>query len=201
MHSFPSFANSTRRALFIARQGALFTPPARGFARSMADISFQQGAIDALFYAGQHGWRIYLFGTELAVAEGRQTLAAWQTLEAGILENLRAHGVTVARSYAATDKPGGVPGHDKESVYAAPNTGVMHHARQHDEISLEDSWVFATDVESLIAGWRSGCRTVGLGLPRIATSGDLSIEPDLVARDLASALATLGLRPPLRHTA
>ena len=97
----------------------------------------------------------------------KAVLKGFEAIEAGHLDMLRAQGVKIARSYAAVDRVGGVEGHDKESVYATPNTGVMHHARQNDGINLDDSWVIAGDVESLISGWRAGCHTAGVGLPRL----------------------------------
>jgi len=190
-----------QRALFIARWDVVLQKPTFGHARSMTDVSFLPGAVDALFHAGQMGWKIYLFGNEDQVPDGRQTLEEWLAIDAGILEHLRSHGVQITRSYAATEHPEGVPPYDKESVYALPNTGVMHHARQEDGIDLEESWVVGNDVLSLVAGWRAGCRTAGVATPRIMQEGNLSVEPDLIGLDLGHTLASMGARPPLRRSA
>jgi histidinol phosphatase-like enzyme len=167
----------------------------------MADVSFLPGATDALFHAGQQGWQIYLFGNEDQVPDGRQSLEDWLAIDAGILEHLRSHGVQITRSYAATERPDGVPPYDKESVYALPNTGVMHHARQEDGIDLDESWVVANDVLSLVAGWRAGCHTAGVATPRIMQAGNLSVEPELIGLDLGHTLASMGARPPIRRSA
>lgn len=201
MNHFPTLKNLSKRALFIARWDVLIERPERGYPTSLDEVVFRPGAVDALFYAGQLGWHLYLFADEMQVPDGKQSYAQWQAIEAGILDMLRAQGVKIARSYAAVDRVGGVEGHDKESVYATPNTGVMHHARQNDGINLDDSWVIAGDVESLISGWRAGCHTAGVGLPRIARSGPLSVEPEVLGPDLAHTLAALGARPPLRKSA
>jgi len=190
-----------RRALFIARWNVVLQKPTFGHARTMADVSFLPGATDALFHAGQQGWQIYLFGNEDQVPDGRQSLEDWLAIDAGILEHLRSHGVQITRSYAATERPDGVPPYDKESVYALPNTGVMHHARQEDGIDLDESWVVASDVLSLVAGWRAGCHTAGVATPRIMQAGNLSVEPELIGLDLEHTLASMGARPPIRRSA
>jgi len=190
-----------RRALFIARWNVVLQKPTFGHARTMADVSFLPGVTDALFHAGQQGWQIYLFGNEDQVPDGRQSLEDWLAIDAGILEHLRSHGVQITRSYAATERPEGVPPYDKESVYALPNTGVMHHARQEDGIDLDESWVVANDVLSLVAGWRAGCHTAGVATPRIMQEGNLSVEPELIGRDLAHTLASMGARPRIRRSA
>ena len=190
-----------RRALFIARWNVVLQKPTFGHARTMADVSFLPGATDALFHAGQQGWQIYLFGNEDQVPDGRQSLEDWLAIDAGILEHLRSHGVQITRSYAATERPDGVPPYDKESVYALPNTGVMHHARQEDGIDLDESWVVANDVLSLVAGWRAGCHTAGVATPRIMQADNLSVEPELIGLDLGHTLASMGARPPIRRSA
>jgi len=66
----------------------------------------------------------------------------------------------------------------------------LFHAAQEDGIELRESWVIASDVDELAAGWRAGCRTAKVGTGR-ARRDELEVEPDLVAGDLASALAEL----------
>lgn len=200
MSRVPNFTSLTRRALFVARRDVLYTCKG-AYPRNLSEVEYVPGAIDALFYAGQLGWRIYLFDNEDQVADGSQADSQWQLIEDGIVEHLRSQGVNVVRSYSAIDRIGGVEGHDKESVYTTPNTGVMHHARQSEGIHLEDSWVVASNVESLVSGWRAGCATAGVGLPRIASSGPLTIEPDVTGSDLTHTLAAMGARPPLRKRA
>lgn len=197
----PFLNRRPRRALFIARWDVLLEKPKSGYARSTADISFLPGAADALFHAGQQGWQIYLFSNEDQIPDGKQTLEEWQAIDAFVVEHLRTRGVTVTRTYAATERPDGVAPYNHESVYALPNTGVMHHARQEDSVDLEESWVVASDVLSLVAGWRAGCRTAGVATERILQQDNLVVEPELIGATLEHTLAALAAHPAARRIA
>lgn len=150
--------------------------------------TFTAGAVDALFHARQAGWNVYLIGNVEDVAFGRASLESWKTFESELHEALRCAGVTVTRSYAATDHPEGVPGHDKDSVFLLPNTGAMYHAAQVDGIRLRDTWVVGDSTLELVAGWRAGCRLAGVRTGEGLQDGHLQVEPDVFADDLAGAL-------------
>ena len=90
--------------------------------------------------------------------------------------------------YEAVRPPRGKGKHQRDSVFRFPNTGALYHAAQEDAIELRESWVVSADTDELAAGWRAGCRTACVGTkPR--KQGDLAVEPDLAAGDLAGALA------------
>ena len=101
MSQFPTLKDLSRRALFIARWDVLIERPERGFPTSLDEVVFRPGAIDALFYAGQAGWQLYLFGDEPQVPDGKQSYAQWQAIEAGILDRLRAQGVKITAAEEA----------------------------------------------------------------------------------------------------
>jgi histidinol phosphatase-like enzyme len=103
---------------------------------------------------------------------------------------LRGEGIPLVRHYACLDHPKGKGRHRRDSVFRFPNTGALVHASQEDGIELRESWVLAGDVDELAAGWRAGCHTARLGSGR-ARNEELEVESDLVAEDLARALAEL----------
>lgn len=187
----PPIPESVRppRGLFVGRTGALL-PPAKTNGASLPAPECSREALRLLFRAGQRGWNLYLIGNEDGVARGRVSDAAWERYEAGLVAMLRGEGIPLVRHYACLDHPKGKGRHRRDSVFRFPNTGALFHAAQEDGIELRESWVLAGDVDELAAGWRAGCRTARLGSGR-ARNDDLEVESDLVAADLARALAEL----------
>ena len=154
------------RALFVERWGTLLERPERGCVSSFADAEFVPGAVDALFRAAQHGWTLYLVGNEEAVAPGPQSPGAGERFEQELLAHPAPQGVNCRPNYARLDRPGGRPGHDRDSVFLFPNTGTLYHAKQHDGVRLGASWLISDDDTTLAAGWRAGARVA-----RVSSSG------------------------------
>jgi len=181
------------RGLFVDRWGTLLEQP-DGVVKTFDDVQFVPGAIDALFHASQQRWNIYLIGNEDAVAFGQLELERWKAIETGILEQLKAHGVPVTRSYACTTNPEGKPPHDQDSVFLLPNTGLLYHAAQTDGVHLRDSWVIGDSTLELVAGWRAGTHLAGVRTGIGLADGPLQVEPDLMQDDLPAVLNEISSR-------
>ncbi len=165
--------------------------PERGHCSRFDKVEFTPGALDALFHAGQAGWKLYLLGNEDAVAFGRLSESRWKALEEALLEHMRARGIPVARSYACLSNPRGLNPGQSDSVYLLPNTGAMYHAKQVDGIDLRASWVIGDSTLELVAGWRAGCHLAGVRTGEALEDGRLEVEPEILARDLAAAVAEI----------
>ena len=180
-----------RRGLFIDRWGTLLELPARGYCSRFEKARFTPGAVDALFRAGQAGWRLYLIGNEEAVAFGQLADSTWARFEEALLDHLKGHGVPIRRNYACLDHPEGKGHHQRPSVYLLPNTGAMYHAAQVDGVRLSECWVVGDSTLEMAAGSRSGCRTAAVETGLALADGELHIEPDVRAVDLAEFLSML----------
>lgn len=180
------------RALFVGRWGALLArPPGAAPGARFDPALVSSGATAMLFRACQAGWSVYLIGNEEAVARGRVSDAAWQRFQADLVGWLAGQGVPVVRDYACLDHPEGKGGHRQDSVFLFPNTGALYHAAQEDGIELGESWIVSADALELAAGWRAGCRLVRIGSSPRASAGELEVEAEGCARDLASAMREL----------
>lgn len=181
-----------RRALFVDRWGTLLERPEKGWCARFRDARFTPGALESLFRAHQAGWAIYLLGNEESVALGRISDSTWERFESELLQSLSAYGVPVARNYACLDDPArGKAPHDKDSVFFLPNTGAMYHAKQHDGIDLEASWVIGDSTLELAAGWRAGCRLAGVRTGEALGDGDLDVEPEILGATLSQVVHEL----------
>lgn len=180
------------RGLFIDRWGTLLELPKKGFEARFENASFTPGAIDLLFRAHQAGWKLYLLGNEDSVARGQIKLTTWETFEAQLLAHLASLGAPIERCYACVDHPQhGASERQRDSVFLLPNTGAMYHAKQHDGVRLDQSWVIGDSTLELAAGWRAGCHTAGVRTGLASADGELSIDPEFISEDLASALAEI----------
>ena len=180
------------RGLFIDRWGTLLELPGKGYEAQFDKARFTEGAVDLLFRAHQAGWKLYLLGNEDAVARGRLKLSTWETFETRMLEHLASLGAPIERCYACVDHPEHGKGkHLRDSVFLLPNTGAMYHAKQHDDIRLDQSWVIGDSTLELAAGWRAGCQTAGVRTGLGTEDGELAIDPKFISDDLAGALGEI----------
>lgn len=179
------------RGLFIDRWGTLIASQARCLEPKAAPISFVPHAVDAIFRAQQAGWLIYLIGNETAVADGRIEESVWLEQERLLLTSLSSQGVRVTRNYACIDHPAGKGAHRRPSVFLLPDTGVFYHALQMDGVVLEKSWVIGDSTLELAAGERAGMRTAGVRSGLALADGELVVEPQLIADDLADFVGAL----------
>ena len=179
------------RALFVDRWGTLLEIPERGYAESEDEVRFLPGALASLFRAGRAGWKIYLLGNEDAVAQGKLSPEAWAGVEGRILSELRGAGVLLARQYACTTRPDGIPGRVGDSVFMLPNTGAFYHAVHEDGIDLPRSWVIGDSTLELVAGWRSGCRLAGVRTGLAVRDAGFLVDPELMAEDLTEVIDVL----------
>jgi D-glycero-D-manno-heptose 1,7-bisphosphate phosphatase len=177
------------RALFIDRWGTLLRLPEDGGLPPFDADLFLPGALEALFRAGQAGWRLYLIGNEDAVAYGRATDLDWTAFQTALAAHLRGHGVSIDRLYACLDHPQGKGQHRRDSVFCLPETGVFFHAAQNDGVVLRQSWVIGDSSLELTAGSRAGCRVLAVRTGLALRDGELDIEPELHAASLSSAIA------------
>jgi D-glycero-D-manno-heptose 1,7-bisphosphate phosphatase len=187
------------RALFIDRWGTLLELPEGGFARSVDEVRFQRGALDALFRASRAGWYLYLLGNEDAVAFGRLALESWNEIEKKMLAEIARAGVPLARNYACIDHPEGAPGRRNDSVYLLPNTGAFYHALHNDGVELAKSWVIGDSTLELVAGWRAGCRMAAVRTGLNLGDRAFEVDPEVVEKDLRSVVLELLQRTEALH--
>lgn len=179
------------RGMFIDRWGTLIASDASCLGPKSVPWGFLPRCVDAMFRAQQAGWLIYLIGNETAVAEGRVEESVWLEQEREILARLSAEGVKIARNYACLVHPAGKGVHRRPSVFLLPDTGVFYHAQQMDGLVLEKSWVVGDGTLELSAGERAGMRTAGVRTGRALADGELIVDPQIIAEDLAEFIGAL----------
>ncbi len=187
-HSLPPLPGTgqPRRGIFVDHLGTLLETPKSGYLTGPDQVEFTEGALEALFHAGQSGWNVYLVGNESSVHEGKVTTETWEAIHAEMLDIMHTNGVCPTRSYICIDHPEAAAPNNKDSVYRMPNTGAMYHAAQADGISLAHSWVVGDQTVDLVAGWRAGCHMAGVRTGAAVQDGTLEVEPETLAENLSA---------------
>ena len=180
-----------QRGIFIDRWGTLLDLAGHDAGAFDPEL-FSPGCVDALFRASQSRWNLYLIGNDDSVALGRRTREEWEAFDEGMHTSLASFGVRFLRDYTCQIDPAddGVVG-ATDSVYRLPNTGAFYHAAHNDDILLDKSWVVGDSTIELVAGWRAGVKTLGLGSGQALGDGEFHVDPDLEASDLADAIQGL----------
>jgi len=179
------------RGLFIDRWGTLLQMPEAGRGKESPELSFVEGAVDALFRATRLGWRIYLIGNEELVGQGESGARHRDTIQTAMLETLAGAGVAVTRDYTCIQHPLGKARFQGDSVYLLPNTGAFYHAAHTDGIQLPKRWVIGDSTLELVAGWRSGCRQAGVRTGLALSDRTFGVDPEFMAETLAEAVMIL----------
>ena len=179
------------RGLFIDLWGTLVERPPNGEARSLEEFRLTEGAADAMYFAHRANWRLYIVGNVESVAFGRTSDEEWAQMEQHLLQQLENAGCVLTRNYLCLEHPNGRGKHRAQSVFQQPNTGAFYHAALTDEIDLEQSWMLADSTEDLVSGWRAGLRLAGVRTGLALGDRSFDLEPELISRDLASALDSL----------
>ncbi len=187
------------RAIFIGRFGTLLEIPEGGVVRTPADVRFFPGALEALFRANRAGWYLYLIGNEDSVTNGEVSLETWKEIQGSIMSQLSCAGIPVRHNYASVNSPDGLDEHRLDSVYLLPNTGAFYHATHTDGIDLKQSWVIGDNTLELVAGWRAGCRQIGVETGCAVQDGTFSVDPHFMGANIVEALHDLLSRQTALH--
>lgn len=179
------------RGLFLDRWGTLLIEPESGLAEAKHGVRFHEGALEALFRVHRAGWYIYLVGNEDDVAFGKVSDQDWLEIQNDYQKAIHAAGIRLRRDYVCLDHPEGVGGHENDSVYRLPNTGILYHALNSDNIDLSKSWVVGDSTLELASGWRAGCHMGGVSTGLGLSDGTFQLEPEFMAADLSEALQIL----------
>ncbi len=184
------------RGLFIDLWGTLLVEPSEGEKKSVSNLEFHEGALEALFMAHRANWLIYLIGNELDVAHGRLSDEEWNDLNTEICAQISDEGIHIRRQYICLDHPEGVGAHAFDSVFFLPNTGLLYHAMLNDSIELDKSWIVGDSTVELVSGWRAGCKIAGVRTGQGVQDGEFEVTPNFTADNLQDAiLGLLGKQP------
>ncbi|HEX4609572.1 MAG TPA: HAD family hydrolase [Urbifossiella sp.] len=194
-----------RPAVFLDRDGVLIEDA--HYVGSPDRVRLIPGAAGAVAALNRAGWAVVVVTNQAGVAKGYFSPAAVDAVHAFLADQLAGYGARVDGYYFCPHHPEGeVAEYRTRCDCRKPEPGLLRAAAADLGLDPARSWMVGDRETDLAAGAAVGCRTVlvrtGYGAGVDATALDRGrLNLDLVAADLADAVAKLGLAAPLRHAA
>ena len=164
-------------AVFLDRDGVICEDHVEPVA-SWEEFHVLPGAIEGVVALSKAGVRVFVFTNQAGV--GRRVVTRGQVEAAGG----RIEGI-----YACYHAP------DEGCACRKPRPGLLLDAASEHGVDLSRAWVVGDMGRDLEAGRGAGCRTIlvrtGKGREEVETLAARGIAPDLVAEDLAEAVARI----------
>jgi D-glycero-D-manno-heptose 1,7-bisphosphate phosphatase len=188
----------SRRAVFVDRDGvinALVPDPHSGVPESpltVQDVTLISGAGAALRRLSGVGWSLVGVSNQPAAAKGTLSLGQLDAVQARVLELLSEQGVSFDDFRLCLHHPDGVIAELSGSCDCRkPAPGMLLEAASALNIDLSASWMIGDTDADVLAGQAAGCRTVLVSNPGSAHKRADNAKPDVVAGDLAGAVAEI----------
>jgi D-glycero-D-manno-heptose 1,7-bisphosphate phosphatase len=188
----------SRRAVFVDRDGvinALVPDRLSGILESplaVADVTLIDGAAAALRRLDGAGWVLVGVSNQPSAAKGAVSLDELHAIQARVLELLAAEGVRFDDFRLCLHHPDGVVDELRGVCDCRkPAPGMLIEAAFALDIELEASWMVGDTDTDVLAGRTAGCGTILVWNPDSAHKRGGDVSPDLMASDLAGAVAEI----------
>jgi D-glycero-D-manno-heptose 1,7-bisphosphate phosphatase len=194
-----------RPAIFLDRDGVLIEES--HYLGSRDRVRLVPGAAEAVAALNRAGWPVVVVTNQSGVGRGLFSYESVGEVHAHIAAQLATFGAAVAAFYFCPHHPEAeVAAYRAECDCRKPRPGMLLAAI--DDLGLDPvgSWMIGDRVSDLEAGAAVGARTIlvrtGYGC-RVDTAAldRTGFNLELVAADLADAVAKCGLAEPLKHVA
>lgn len=194
-----------RPAIFLDRDGVIIEDT--HYLASPAQVRLIPGAADAIAALNRAGWPVVVVTNQSGVARGLFPVEAVEAVHAHLTEQLEGYGARIEAYYYCPHFPtADVEVYRVECACRKPKPGMLLRAAEELDLDPDRSWMIGDRASDLEAGAAAGTRTIlvrtGYGATADATSLDRTkLNLELVASDLADAVAKCGLAEPSRVAA
>jgi D-glycero-D-manno-heptose 1,7-bisphosphate phosphatase len=184
-------------AVFLDRDGVVIEEA--HYLAASEQVRLLPGAAEAIASLNRAGWVVVIVSNQSGVARGLFSEADVRTVHHRLAELLGGYGAKIDAFHFCPHHPEAeVPAFRIECECRKPRPGMLVRAASELGLSLTSSWMIGDRVTDLEAGAAAGCRTVlvrtGYGMLTNAAALDRdALNLDLIAADLADAVAKLGL--------
>ncbi len=187
-------------AVFLDRDGVVIEDS--HYLGSRDRVQLVPGAAEAIAGLNRAGWVVVIVTNQSGVGRGLFTETDVDSVHDHLLELLRGYGAKIdAFQYCPHHPEAELPAFRIECECRKPRPGMLLRAAAELGIDLAESWMIGDRVSDLEAGAAVGCRTalVRTGYGMLVNAAGLdrdALNLDLIAIDLADAVAKLGLAQP-----
>ncbi len=147
------------KAVFFDKDGTLI--PDIPYNRDTDQISFNDGATEALHELSRHSFLFFIVSNQAGIARGLLTEADVEAAKKK-LELLfeEAHAKLTDFYYCPHDSEGIVSNYSKYCDCRKPQPGMIIRAAREYSLDLNRSWLIGDILDDIEAGNRAGCRTI-----------------------------------------
>lgn len=187
-------------AVFLDRDGVVIEDS--HYLGDAARVQLVPGAADAVAALNRAGWPVVVVTNQSGVARGMFSFDSVGVVHDHLARLLATHGARIDAFHFCPHHPDAdVPEFRADCDCRKPMPGMLRRAADELHLDLGTSWMIGDRETDLAAGAAAGCRTVlvrtGYGsLVNTATLDRDALNLELIAADLADAVAKLGLTTP-----
>jgi D-glycero-D-manno-heptose 1,7-bisphosphate phosphatase len=185
-------------AVFLDRDGVLnelVPDPESGVGESplrVADVRLIAGAAAAMSRLRASGYSLVCVTNQPAAAKGKTSVPELEAIQRWVVELLASEGARLDAWRMCLHHPDGVvPDLSGDCQCRKPAPGMLLDAASDLNLDLSRSWMFGDTDADMQAGRVAGCRTALIEQPASAHKRTGAATCDLLAGDLADAVAQL----------
>lgn len=154
LHRLPLTEAFFRRhkTVLLDRDGVLNVKPPRAcYVRDWDEFVWQDGALDALRWLWQAGYRVIVISNQAGIARGAMTQQSVEAIHAQMQQDARAAGGDIAAVYYCPH------GWDAGCQCRKPNAGLLFQAQRDFHLDLSRTPFFGDDERDASAAANAGC--------------------------------------------
>lgn len=178
----------TASAVFLDRDGVICEDHVEPVG-SWEEFHVLPGAIEGVVALTRAGVPVFVFTNQAGVGRGLVTKGQVEAIHERLLAEVRVAGGRIVGVYACFHAP------EEGCACRKPRPGLLLDAARDHGVDLSRAWVVGDMGRDLEAGRGAGCRTIlvrtGKGASEVATLAARGIAPEVVAKDLAEAVARI----------
>ncbi len=190
------------KALFLDRDGTIIYDELGGYIKTIEQVRFIPGAIEALAAAKKAGYKLVLITNQAGIAKGIVTEARVQEIHCYIQAHLQKSGVSLDACYYAPTHPDHPnPRYEHLQSWRKPNTGMIEQAisdfaAQGFSLDRTQSYLIGDKQIDIECGARAGLRPILVmtGYGELEQCKKKNTMPYQVARHIYEAIMTYILK-------
>ena len=158
-----------QKALFLDRDGVINID--KGYTHLVEDLSFVEGIFPLCQAAQQKGYLLIIITNQSGIARGMYTLDQMECFHLEMLNHFSQHDISITHIYFCPHHPS----FSGKCLCRKPENLLFEKAISRFHITPGNSWMIGDSERDIIAGKKSGCKTIIIGNQR-ATHADYKIE-------------------------
>jgi len=179
------------RAIFLDRDGTLIRD--KGYICFFDEVEIFPFSIQAVRMMNDCGFRVIVITNQSAIGRGICTESQVETIHRNLTEYFKLNSAVIdAFYYSPYMEDAKLPEFRKRDQSRKPEPGMILQAARDFKIDLSESYMIGDSSRDIIAGHRSGCKSIlvlsGNGPQTRQELEEQNMKPDLIADDLLDAV-------------